>query len=280
MPKYGRKLAMKKVILFVSIIIGITGVGLLFRYGTLSPCGILKQGLRSELLHSAFDQTSTSNKWELAGKSFGAMIAGPMIDSLVESLTPMECVRRLVKYHTEGENIFSDRLGSRFDSYSHIGNNYPKPSESKKPEWYSHTEKSPLDDSTNVYLSIDADKPISGWLNNDVTPSLHIRCKENTTNTYIKLGMRPKTEFGSYGSESAYLKLRYDDEKAYEEKFGLSTNGEAVFFPSYIPTVKKMLQHKTLLIEFTPYHSSPQITTFDLSGLSEKMAPLREACSW
>lgn len=271
---------MKKLSLSLALIVGVAAIGLLFRYGTLSPCGMLKKELRSDVLHSAIGQTSTSNKWEMAGRSLGAMLAGPMIDSLIESLTPMECARGLVKYHTEGKNIFSDRFGSKLEGYGDISSSYSKPTEPKKPVWYSYTKQSPIDDSTNVYLSIDANKSISGWLNKNVTPSLHIRCKENKTNVYINLGMRPKTEYGSYGAESAYLRLRYDDEKAYKEKFSLSTDGEAVFFSSYIPSIKKMLKHKSLLIEFTPYNSSPQMTTFDLVGLDEKIGPLREACHW
>lgn len=271
---------MKKFTLAVALIIGMAGVGLLFMYGTLSPCGMLRKELRSELFHSAFEQAPTSNKWELAGKGLGAMIAGPMIDSLVESLTPMECARGLVKYHMEGENLFENRVDSKFDSYSDIGDSYSAPAEPKKPEWHSHTKQSPIDDSINVYLSIDANKAISGWPHDNVTPSLHIRCKENETNVYINLGMRPTTEYGSYGADYAYLRLRHDDDKAYKEKFSVSTDGEAVFFSSPVPTAKKMLKHKTLLVEFTPYNSSPQMTSFDLSGLGEKITPLKEACHW
>jgi Type VI secretion system VasI, EvfG, VC_A0118 len=142
------------------------------------------------------------------------------------------------------------------------------------------TEKSPLDGSTNVYLSINAEKPILGWLTSNITPSLHIRCKENKTNAYIHLGLRPKSEYGSYGAEHTYIILRFDEEKAYQEKFGLSTSGEAVFFPDHIPMVKKMMKHERLLIEVIPFNASPQITTFSLKGFSEKVSALREACRW
>jgi type VI secretion system protein VasI len=113
-----------------------------------------------------------------------------------------------------------------------------------------------------------------------ITPSLHIRCKENKTNAYIHLGLRPKTEFGLYGAEHTSIILRFDEEKAYQEKFGLSTDGEAVFFPDHISTVKKMMRHERLLIEFIPFNASPQITTFSLKGFSEKVVPLREICHW
>jgi hypothetical protein len=270
---------MKKVIWTVIIVLAIAFGGLLFHYGTVSPCGILKKEMRSQILQAAFE-SPTSNKWEMVGLGLGAALAGPMIDSLVDSLTPMQCTKGLYKLQFEGKNIFADKLNTRLAGSSNLGSSYSEPTKKIKPTWYSYTKKSPIDDSTNVYLSIDAEKPISGWLHDSVTPSLHVRCKENKTNVFINLNMRPKTEYGSYGAEYSYLRLRYDDEKAYKEKFGLSTDGEAVFFTDNIPTVKKMLKHKELLIEVTPFNSSPQITTFSLSGLRGVIGPLREACHW
>jgi type VI secretion system protein VasI len=203
-----------------------------------------------------------------------------LIDSLVTSLTPMQCTRALVRLKLEGKNIFADDMAKTVHGSPIAGSGYPQSTAPSKPEWRISTEKSPIDGSTNVYLSIDSEKPILGWLTSNITPSLHIRCKENKTNAYIHLGLRPKTEYGSYGSEYTYITLRFDEEKAYQEKFGLSTSGEAVFFADHIPIVKKMMKHDRLLIEVIPFNASPQITTFSLKGFSEKVRPLREACRW
>jgi type VI secretion system protein VasI len=270
---------MRKAILIASVVIILLCGGLLFRFGTLSPCGMLKQELKAEMLRSAFEKKPT-DKWELAGIGLGTALVGPLIDSLVSSLTPMQCTRALVRLKLEGKNIFADDLARTVQGSPKYGSGYSTATPPLPPDWRVLTEKSPIDDSTNVHLSLNAEKPISGWLTSNITPSLHIRCKENKTNAYIHLGLRPKTEYGSYGAEHTYITLRFDEEKAYQEKFDLSTSGEAVFFPDHISIVKKMMRHERLLIQFTPFNASPQITTFGLKGFSEKVCPLREACRW
>jgi len=271
---------MKKATAILAAIIGILAVGFLLRYGALSPCGALKKQLKSHLLSSVLTDPAT-DPWERAGQGLGLALAGPMIDNMVEALTPMQCVRALYRLEVEGENIFSTQLAGTCPKYGlDVSLTDFSSALSEKPEWRTNTEISPIDESKNVYLWIEAEKPVSGWLENDVRPVLTIRCKENTTNAYINLKMSPKTEYGSYGSEYVYLTLRFDKEDAFQEKFGISTGGEAVFFPDHISYVKRMLRHKRLLIKFTPFNASPQITTFNLEGLSEKIGPLREACHW
>ncbi|ASM76020.1 hypothetical protein VITFI_CDS0241 [Vitreoscilla filiformis] len=44
--------------------------------------------------------------------------------------------------------------------------------------------------------------------------------------------------------------------------------------------MKKMAEGSTLLFEFVPFNSSPQMTTFQISGLGVALKPLREACKW
>ena len=232
---------------------------------------MLKQELKAEILQSAFEKKPT-DKWELAGIGLGAALAGPLIDSLVSSLTPMQCTRALVRSKFEGKNIFADDFARTVQGSPQYGSGHSGLTPLPQPDWRVSTEKSPIDGSTNVYLSIDAEKPISGWLASNIIPSLHIRCKENKTNAYIHLGLRPKTEYASYGSEHTYITLRFDEEKAYQEKFGLSTSGEAVFFPDHISMVKEMMKHERLLIKVIPFNASPKITTFSLKGSQRKLS--------
>ena len=267
---------MKKPALVALSLAAVLSVGLFFRYGTLAPCGMLKKALRSQLLASTVGDV-TGDRWELAGRGLALALGGPMVDSMVDSLTPAQCVRALYRVEVEQENILGENQGAN----SAVG--LPYENESKpveKPRWRSQTETSPLDDSTNVYLWIEAEDPISGWLESNVRPTLNIRCKENTTNAYINLEMRPDTEYGSYGAQYAYVTLRFDDDRAFQEKFGVSTDGDAVFFPDHVGYAKRMLEHQRLLIQFTPSNSSPQLTTFNLEGLQDHIAPLREACRW
>ena len=54
-------------------------------------------------------------------------------------------------------------------------------------EWYVRQETSPIDDSQNAYLSVDG-TATQGRYGRSATPTLHIRCKENTTSIYRNRG--------------------------------------------------------------------------------------------
>ena len=165
-----------------------------------------------------------------------------------------------------------------FDSLSNrLGLVSPRTSSATVSKWRVTTEKSRIDDSTNVILSLDADSSISGWPRKTYTPSLILRCKENKTEVYIVTGMSPQVE---HGTDGATVTLRFDKEKAMKYHTSKSTDGEALFFGQSIGLIKKMIGHATLLFEFVPFNSSPAMTTFDLRGLAEAVKPLREACEW
>lgn len=150
--------------------------------------------------------------------------------------------------------------------------------------WAVRTEKSPIDDSTNVWVSRRANGPIRGWPRKTTVPSLFITCRENKTEAYIDLGMSPAVESGDY----IHATLRLDSEQAFTQTFGKSTDGQAIFFsfPSgdnegkLLWFLRRLVDHKQMMLRFTPFNSSPTITTFDLSGLTEALKPLQNACGW
>ncbi|EIA1333958.1 hypothetical protein K6675_004653 [Vibrio parahaemolyticus] len=43
---------------------------------------------------------------------------------------------------------------------------------------------------------------------------------------------------------------------------------------------KNLCSIEQLLTQITPYSESPVMATFDVSGLSEAIKPLRKACHW
>jgi hypothetical protein len=107
--------AFQKPLLIAAACLIVLGGGLLFRFGTLSPCGMLTQELKAEFLQSMFAKNPT-DPWEVAGVGLGAMLAGHMIDSFVSAVTPMQCTQALVRLKVEGKNIFADALASTAQS--------------------------------------------------------------------------------------------------------------------------------------------------------------------
>jgi type VI secretion system protein VasI len=167
-----------------------------------------------------------------------------------------------------GEDVFSDAL----------------PPQEKKlaiheilKGWRVHTSKSPMDDSTNVYIYLYADKAVKGWLD-EKAPQLILRCQENKTEAYIDTDMQLQTDYGDY--HHATVRLRFDQDKARSVRFSKSTDGEALFAPNAIPLIKEMMKHQTMAFEFTPYNSGPVTVNFDVSGLDKNIAQLRKSCNW
>lgn len=145
-------------------------------------------------------------------------------------------------------------------------------------KWMARQDASPIDDSKNIFLTLGAENPISGWLTGDVTPSLIIRCKEGETESYVVTGMITSSNYGE--TESSTVTIRLDKEKASQQTMSQSTDNKALFFRRPIKQIKSMMEHDTLLFQFIPFNSSPATTTFDLRGLPEAIKPLREACKW
>ena len=260
----------------VLLLIGIPAGLALLRYGTLSPCGMLKKEMQMSMVAS-MSGLDTSDKWEAAGYGLGVAFADKMIDGVIGGMSPLQCSEGLLRWWSEGRgsNLFDDvKPSSRYRPSTST-----TPAESVKPKWFSYSKKSLIDDSTNVFLSIDGDKKISGYIGGE-TPTLRLRCKENRTEAYLSFGMQLDTDYDSNMSRYASLRLRYDDNPAQKTRMDLSTDGEAVFFRKAIPTIKKMLQHNKLLVEVTPYSRGPQVTTFDLTGLDVEIEPLQTACHW
>lgn len=139
--------------------------------------------------------------------------------------------------------------------------------------WSVRSDKSPIDDSVNVYLSVDSEDPVrSGY--NTVRPSLFIRCAENKTNVFFNWGLY-------LGLDSTRMLVRFDGEKAITDSWSISTDNKAVFVSgSDIAFATKMMGHEKLLTQITPYGESPVMATFPIAGLSEAIKPLRQACNW
>jgi len=158
-----------------------------------------------------------------------------------------------------------------------MGLDQPTTSTTTQGLWRVRTDVSPIDDSQNVFLSLDAKTPFSGWLKSELG-TLIIRCKENRTEAYVRTGMTAQSGYGRY--DESEVTIRYDRDNAFKIWMGESTDNKALFFPNAISEIKRMMNHETMLFQFMPFNSSSSMTTFDIAGLSETIAPLREACGW
>ena len=144
-------------------------------------------------------------------------------------------------------------------------------------KWQISTGISAFDNSTTVALFLEAEDYIDGWLTTTL-PTLVLRCKEGDINVYVKVGTQSDVEYGLY--DAATVRVRFDQNQAFETVANESTNGEALFFQDPHEMIIAMLKSNEMVFGFTPFNADPAVTTFDLSGLANVIDPLKQSCRW
>lgn len=145
--------------------------------------------------------------------------------------------------------------------------------------WQIKQDSSAFDDSRTVVLTLDSTEPIRGRFGGAGPASLILRCMENTTSVYLWLNGLYLTDIQGFGS----VDYRIDDLKASSLRMGASTDNEALGLwngGTAIPFAKELLEGERVVFRATPFNESPVEFSFEVSGLSAAILPLREACKW
>lgn len=145
-------------------------------------------------------------------------------------------------------------------------------------EWSVSTQTSKIDDSKNVYVSLDAKETIRGRYGDKVRMSLTIACRENVTSRWFNFGGHHMSDY-----QHGTVTYRIDDKTAQRKRFRESTDNEALGLwngGTSIPFLMSIMTGKNLLIRATPYGESPVESEFAIAGLDNALKSLREACRW
>lgn len=142
--------------------------------------------------------------------------------------------------------------------------------------WKFSEDVSPMDGSKTVTLYAQSLNMVEGWLKTE-RPTLLLRCKENKTEIFLNIGMSASVE----NSRNRHtVEIRIDDDKAFKQRWGQSTNGEALTAPKAIPLAKQLGRGSLVKFRFTPFNANPQIAEFMLVGLEKQLPKLADACNW
>jgi hypothetical protein len=145
------------------------------------------------------------------------------------------------------------------------------------PTWSAVEEKSEMDGSSTVTLSLDAENKIQGWLDSR-KPLLVIRCAEKKTDVYVAAGMPANPEYGRYNTYG--VRIRVDDSTPISQRWTQSTDSRALFSPSPKELAKLLAKSKQLIFEFTPFQSSPATARFNVQGLDGVLEKVAVPCGW
>jgi type VI secretion system protein VasI len=145
------------------------------------------------------------------------------------------------------------------------------PREAADSPWVVSEDRNPIDDSTTVTL-INSAKSGRSRLRQEI--ALVIRCLSKRTELYIN--------WHDYlGSDAINVLTRVGGDAASTQRWTLSTDSQATFYPSGpTPFIKQLIGADEFVAQVTPYNESPVIAVWDLSGLSEAIEPLRTTCNW
>lgn len=138
--------------------------------------------------------------------------------------------------------------------------------------WTISETRNPIDDSPTVAISLDASSPAASRFGG--SPTLFLRCKSSQTELYVS--------WNEYlGLDETRVTVRVGKAPARTSSWSISTDNRASFYPgSPIGFIKEVMEVDTLVLMTTPYGESPVTAVFPVSGLSEKITPLRTACKW
>ncbi|WP_420328715.1 type VI secretion system-associated protein TagO [Mameliella sp.] len=147
-------------------------------------------------------------------------------------------------------------------------------------KWQVQTEKSDFKDTTDVYMTVRSEEPLTCNRFGPSRPAtLMVRCLENTTSLIIHTDCHLASGFQGYGK----VEYRVDDRPAKSRNFDASTDNSALGLWSggrSIPLVKEFFGGHSLLVRFTPFSQSPVTAKFDITGLEDSIDELRSSCSW
>ena len=148
-------------------------------------------------------------------------------------------------------------------------------------DWSVRSSTSRMTDDTDVFLYVSSEEPIDcGRLSDPARVTLWVRCVENTTAMVFSTECHmTSSDYNDYG----HVDLRIDDRPARTVPMTESTDNEALGLwtgAQAIPEIKELFGGAKLLARMTPYSESPFTANFNIAGLEDAIAPLREACGW
>lgn len=145
--------------------------------------------------------------------------------------------------------------------------------------WDIRITTSQLDDSRRVTLIVTSDEPLAGRFGRNDNANLIIRCEQNTTSLYITWG----GHFMSDTRGGGRVDYRVDARAPAHVTMRPSNDNQALGLwrgNASIPFIRQLFGGASLYVRATPFSESRIEARFNISGLEEEIAPLREACNW
>ncbi|ACM39156.1 hypothetical protein Avi_6163 [Allorhizobium ampelinum S4] len=145
--------------------------------------------------------------------------------------------------------------------------------------WAIVIDKSKIDDSQTVVLGSDSDEEFDDKFSlKKINATLLLRCFEGKTSILIGAGNHFLADIQSFGK----VTIRLDSGAPFTQGFTSTTDHKwlGLFGGTAVPLIKKIMAANVIVLRFTPFNGAPMVATFQVAGLQNDIAPLRQACRW
>lgn len=145
-------------------------------------------------------------------------------------------------------------------------------------QWRASAWQSQLTDFQNHMLTVDALSEARDQYGRRVAPRLNVACREDVTSIWI--------DADEYvGIDELRVEIRIDSAQRVAQTWQIATSHSAFGLwrgRQAIPVIREMLavDAERLTARYTPYGENPRVVQFDVSRLSLRIGPLRQACGW
>ena len=140
---------------------------------------------------------------------------------------------------------------------------------SRTGKWGISVQNNPLDDTATTIAYIAATEGQSEF---GKPVQMFARCKSDALEAYLS--------WGDYlGSDQISVTYRFDSEKAINAQWSLSTDSTATFVPNAEEFLRKVADSQQLVVQTTPFNSSPVTAIFDLTGSREAVSKVSKAAT-
>lgn len=142
--------------------------------------------------------------------------------------------------------------------------------------WEIEEQRSEVDGSRSLYLTVEAGALTFDQNNHPTRPSLWIRCAEDQMSLYVwwKLYL---------GVDEIDVSYRVDSLPLQTQSWTIANNNEFAGLwseDSAIPLIRRLLDADQLLLQLSPYDQTTMGSSFEVAGLRQAIKPLRAACDW
>lgn len=189
-----------------------------------------------------------------------------------------EARRRRAERAYVGEGRTAPRVGSEEGHRRQSAAAAPPPD---KGAWRTSSREDPVTGRTRHSAVLMASNRTEGIVSQPVTSRLVVRCQDNKTEVYLDWETYLGGNSGDFRDNRQIVTLRIGDGDPFTVRANVSTDNEATFFPSPIPSILKPAANAdTLAARTTPYNESPQTAVFNLTGMRAALSDLAAACNW